>query len=470
MSTSPETFLARTPMPVNAEQLFRWHEQPGALERLLPLWEPVELVQRTGKGLEVGARVVLRMKLGGVATEWIAEHTQYEPGQLFQDRQVKGPFAEFVHSHRTLSRGETSILEDEVRYRLPLGVLGKLGGSLVKGRLERLFHYRHSVTRLDLERHARFSATPLTVAISGSSGLIGAALSSYLSTAGHTVKRLVRRATGAPDEILWTRDGVDLQALEGVDAVIHLAGAPVFQRWTGKAKQEIRDSRGQGTVALAQAIASLERKPRVFISSSAVGYYGDRGDEVLEETSACGDDFLASVCREWESATGAAEQAGVRTVRLRLGVVLSGREGALEKMVRATLAGVGGPLGSGRQWISWVSLEDVLGAIEMALHESTMQGPYNVTAPAPMEQREFARVLGQVLHRPSVVPTPAFALSALFGEMGRATVLASQRAVPKRLTEQAFSFVHPSLEGALRFHLGRQNEACTAMTHVQPAP
>lgn len=449
------TFLARSHIPVTAEELFAWHARSGALERLIPPWEPVEVVEKIGEGLRVGTRVTAAIHVGPAKFKWIAEHTAYEEGRLFQDRQVKGPFSEFVQTHRMLPEDSGARLEDEIQWQLPATL--RAGASSAQKRIERMFRYRHEVTRLDLTRHARYAAKPrMTIAVSGASGLIGSTLALYLQLAGHTVKKLVRNSARSTDEIRWDPEaGVDLTSLEGIDAVVHLAGAPVAQRWNAKVKQQIHDSRVKGTQTLASALSRLRRKPRVFICASAVGFYGDRGDELLEETSAPGKDFLADVCRGWEAATRPAEEAGIRTVQLRTGVVLSGSEGALAKMLPPFFVGAGGPLGSGRQWMSWISLEDVLGIVEFALHEESFSGACNVTAPEPIRQGDFARILGHVLHRPSVMPTPRLALKLALGEMGQATVLASQRAVPKRLIDAGFSFVHADLECALRFHLGR---------------
>ncbi|MGZ3461704.1 MAG: TIGR01777 family oxidoreductase, partial [Archangium sp.] len=353
-----QVFEARSQMPVDAEALFAWHAREGALQRLTPPWEPLEVVEHQGDGIREGARVVVRMKVGPISQQWVARHTRYVPGSLFQDVQESGPFSQWIHTHRMRNEPGGSMLEDEVQYALPVGVLGRVvGGGYTRHRLERMFSYRHAVTREDLRRHAAFSGqAPLTVAVSGASGLVGGALVPFLTTGGHRVRRLVRGRPGAGD-IAWApgRGEMDVAALEGVDAVVHLAGAPIAEgRWTEERKALIRGSRVEGTRVLCESLARLSRPPRVLVSASAMGFYGSRGDEVLTESSASGEGFLADVTREWEAATAPAEQAGIRVVHLRLGVVLSSRGGALAKMLPAFQAGGGGRIGDGQQWMSWV--------------------------------------------------------------------------------------------------------------------
>ena len=301
-------------------------------------------------------------------------------------------------------------------------------------------------------------ATAPFVAITGASGLIGRALVARLRSNGRRVRRLVRSArSDAPDDIVWDpmRGVLNPRDLEGAEAVVHLAGEPIAQRWTGSRREAIRESRVRGTELLARAIAAVERTPSVMLSGSAVGYYGDRGDEALGEESASGTDFLAGVAREWEASTAAAKDAGVRVVLLRTGVVLSPHGGALERLLPPFRLGVGGPLGTGRQWMSWIALDDHLNAMEHALATTGLHGPVNLVSPNPVTNAEFAATLGRVLGRPALIPVPSFALELLYGEMARATILAGQRVLPKALLRSGFKFAHPTLEEALRFELAR---------------
>jgi hypothetical protein len=245
---------------------------------------------------------------------------------------------------------------------------------------------------------------------------------------------------------------IDADGLSGVDAVVHLAGEPIGRRWTGKRRREIESSRRQGTTLLAEALASLDPRPRVLVSASAIGCYGSRADEILTEQSTLGDDFLADVCATWEAATQPARDAGIRVVTARMGVVL---EALLPRLLLPFRLGLGGRLGSGRQWLSWVALDDVLGAVALALADDRLAGPVNVVAPNSVTNSEFTRTLGRVLHRPAPMRVPAAAVKLALGEMGPATVLASQRVVPERLLDTGFRFAYPELEPALRHVLGR---------------
>ena len=299
----------------------------------------------------------------------------------------------------------------------------------------------------------------MDVLLSGASGLVGSALTTFLTDGGHTVRRLVRRDPRGAGEFRWqpASGEIDPGALEGVDAVVHLAGEGIAtRRWTKQQKDRIRESRAQGTrnvVEAIQRVRSGEERPGVFACASAIGYYGDRGDEVLHEDSEPGTGFLVDVCRDWEAA--AQRLDGVRTVRLRFGVVLSSKGGALGKMLLPFRMGVGGRIGNGRQWMSWVAIDDALRAIHHALTSEGLDGALNVVAPTAVTNAEFTRVLGRVLRRPTVLPMPAFAARVALGEMARELLLWSQRVEPRRLLETGFVFDHPELEGALMHVLGR---------------
>jgi uncharacterized protein (TIGR01777 family) len=289
------------------------------------------------------------------------------------------------------------------------------------------------------------------IAISGSSGLIGSALVHALSREGHVVKHLVRRAARDETEVSWDpqRGEIDATRLTGVDAVINLAGEKLDQRWTDDAKQRIRESRVKGTALIARTIAALTPKPGVMLSGSAIGIYGDRGDDVLTESSTLGDDFLAAVCKEWEAATQPASDAGIRVVHSRTGIVFSKDRGALPKLVMPFRFGVGGRLGSGEQWMSWVALTDVVGAMQHALAHESMRGAMNLVAPNPVRNEEMTQALSHELHRPALLPVPRVAIKILLGEMADAAVLASQRVEPRALRDARYIFALPTLEQAL---------------------
>ena len=296
----------------------------------------------------------------------------------------------------------------------------------------------------------------LRVLVSGARGLIGSALLPALRARGHEVVVLTRRATGA-SEIGWDPAGGRLEArvIEGFDAVVHLAGEPIAARWTPVRKALIRESRVAGTRLLAQRLAELEQPPRVLVSVSAIGFYGDRGDEVLDEASPPGVGFLPAVCRAWEEAAAPAAACGIRVVHPRLGIVLTTRGGALARLLPPFRLGLGGPLGDGRAWWSWVVLDDVIAVLERSLADERLAGPVNVVAPGVETNRTFAATLGRVLNRPALLPVPAFALRALFGEMADGALLASARVTPARLQNAGHVFRFPGLEDALRHLLGR---------------
>jgi uncharacterized protein (TIGR01777 family) len=297
----------------------------------------------------------------------------------------------------------------------------------------------------------------MRVAITGSSGLIGSALKSQLSGSGHEVLAVVRRTAG-PDEIEWDPAAGTIApgALDGVDAVIHLAGAGIGdKRWTDDYKRQIRESRTRSTNLISEAIAATVDGPRVMLSASGVGFYGDRGDESLDESSSLGTGFLAEICRDWEASTAMASASGCRVAMLRTGIVLSPDGGALKKQLPLFKLGLGGRFGSGKQWQSWISITDEVGAIEHLL-TSEVSGPVNLTAPAPVTSAEFASTLGKVLKRPAKLPVPSFGPKLLLGgELTESLLLSGQRALPKVLTADGYTFAHPDLESALRALLGK---------------
>jgi hypothetical protein len=290
----------------------------------------------------------------------------------------------------------------------------------------------------------------MKVAVSGASGLIGTALVPALEAAGHQVLRLVRREAAGPNEVEWspTEGTIDTTALAGVDAFVNLSGATIGRRWTARRKAEILESRVASTDLLARTAAGLDPPAAALVSSGGVGIYGDRGDEVLTEDSALGSGFLADVGRAWEAAAEPARDAGIRVVTFRQGIVLSRRGGAVERMLTPFKLGLGGRIGSGRQWWSWVALDDSVGAFRFAL-ENELSGPVNLSSPNPATNAQFVKALGRALHRPAVLPAPALAVKAAFGEMGESALLQGQRVLPAKLLDAGFEFRHPDLDAAL---------------------
>ncbi|MFV2006658.1 MAG: TIGR01777 family oxidoreductase [Longimicrobiales bacterium] len=441
-------------------EVFRWHTRPGALERLIPPWENVRVVRRTG-GIEDAGRVVLRVRRGPTKIRWEVVHSDYEEGHRFCDQQVQGPLGRWRHEHRfTATDNGGCLLEDIVDWAPPLGSAGRLfAGSVVERELGRLFAFRYRRLRDDLDRARRYVARgPLTVAVTGASGLVGSALVHMLTTAGHKVLQLVRRPPGPHDDLVqWDPETgeIDGRKLEGIDALVHLAGESIAgERWSESKKKRILESRVKGTELLARTISRLGSKPKVMISGSAVGYYGNRGNEIITEGSKPGKSFLAGVCRQWEGATRQAERSGIRVVHLRTGMVLSPGGGALGTMLLPFKVGIGGRLGSGEQYISWIDADDLLGLINHAICEESVSGALNASAPYPVPNATFADVLGRVLRRPTVIPVPGLAIRALFGEMGQELLLHGQRVLPRKAESTGYEFLFPGLEDSLRFQLG----------------
>ena len=448
-------------LPVSAEEAFAWHERPGAFERLTPPWERVTVLERSG-GIREGARTAVSVRVGPARFRWVAVHRDYVEGRRFVDEQVEGPFSHWIHEHRFEPEGPGA-----TRYtdRIELGpAFGPVGAAaarlLARPRVERMLAYRHATLRDDLAAHARHRDGPrLRVAVTGATGLLGTALIPFLTTGGHEVIAVSRRR-GLRDAIHWDPAAgvIDHAGLEGLDAVVHLAGEPVGTRWSDHRKRRIRNSRVEGTMLLAEALAGLRRPPRVLVSASAMGVYGNRGDEVLTEDAlpeGPPPDFFVELGRDWESAADPALAAGIRVVNPRFGLVLTPAGGALARMLPPFLLGAGGPLGGGSQWVSWISIDDAIGVIHHALFTDELAGPVNTAAPEPVTSRSFAATLGRVLKRPALLPAPAPALKLLFGEMADTALLSSQRLSAARLLGSGYTFRHPTLEAALRHVLGR---------------
>ena len=457
---SVAVFVRRTRIAAPADEVFRWHARPGALERLTPPWARAEVVERSG-GIEDGARVVLRIPLGPTRARWVAEHRDYIEGRQFRDVQVEGPFARWEHTHRFETDGpHACLLEDRIEYALPLGAPGAfIGGPFVRAMLERLFAYRHRITAQDLATHAAYPGAPLHVVVSGSTGLVGSALVPFLTTGGHRVTRLVRsQPQPRTGEIRWDpiAGSIETAGLEGVDAVVHLAGENIAGgRWTAETKARIKESRARGTRLLCEGLARLRQPPKVVVCASAIGYYGDRAATTVDEDSTAGTGFLADVCRAWEAATAPASDAGIRVVHLRFGVVLTAAGGALAKLLPPFQVGVGGRLGSGAQYMSWIGIDDVLGAILHSIRTEALRGAVNAVAPGPVTNLEFTKTLGRVLSRPTLFPVPAAAVRLAFGEMADEMLLASTRVAPSRLAATDYTFRYSDLEAALRHTLGK---------------
>lgn len=453
----PDIFLKRSAFPASAEELFAWHMRPGALQRLAPPWEWVEVVDDTPPG--EGTRAVFRIKAGPFTIRWSAVHNGIEPGRRFIDTQERGPFSLWRYTHRFVPDGASSCtLEDEICYRLRGGPAGRiLMDNYTREKLSKMFEYRHRIVREDII-HCR-ARKPSSIVVSGSNGLIGHSLVPYLTTQGHSVTRLVRSAPRRDDEAQWDPDrGILDCSFEDTDAVIHLAGEPIGTgSWSAGKKSEIIKSRVTGTRLIARQCAACRKPPAVLLSASAVGFYGDRGDALLTEDHGRGKDFISGVCAAWEEAARPAIERGIRVVFMRIGVVLHPQGGALGRYLSPARLGLGGIMGSGRQYVSWISMDDMVGAIEHLLFDDMVSGPVNISAPEPARNREFVHALAGALGRPAAFSIPEFLVRRLFGQMGSEVLLASTRVSSKKLVDSGYTFRHGSLDSALRFLLGKEN-------------
>jgi uncharacterized protein (TIGR01777 family) len=471
----PPDFVRESTMPAPRELLAAWHFAPGALQRLLPPWQDVDV--ESSEPLADGSRTVLRLSAGPIKARWVAVHEDVRPGHSFADRAERSPFARWRHEHLFLDRADPSQsqLVDRIRYALPMPArippVSLIAAPAARAQLARMFAFRHERTARDLRRHmehrARAGTAPMRIAVTGATGLVGSALCAFLETGGHHVIRLVRarpgggpKAVSAVNEVLWNPAGEwDASALSGIDGVVHLAGENIAAgRWTAARKEAILRSREEGTRSLARALASLPDPPRALISASGVGYYGHSDVRGLDESAPAGAGFLAEVARRWEDATAAAADRGVRVVRLRIGVVVSARGGVVGTLRTPFNFGAGGPVGSGQQGMSWISLDDLLGVILHSIGTPSLAGPVNAVAPNPVAQRDFARAMGRAMRRPSIAPLPAFVVRMLFGEMGRELLLSGQFAVPAALLASGFRFDSPTIGDAMAFEFGRAGE------------
>src|SRR5690625_3197515 len=437
------------------EEVFDWYQRPGAFTRLAPPWQPLRLVAEAASLRDGRARLALP---GGL--RWVADHQpdHYDPPHRFVDQIGSDGIASLparllvrwrhVHDFEDAGEGRTRVI-DRVETPIP-------------GRLLRpMFGYRHRQLADDLAAHQearRHGFTPATVAITGASGLVGTALAAFLSTGGHRVIRLVRRAPVSADERRWDPEDPDPRLLAGVDALIHLGGASIAGRFSDEHRAAIRDSRIGPTRRLAEVVAATTNGPQTVLCASAVGYYGyDRGDETLSETSSRGDGFLADVVADWEDALSPAEQAGARVVRIRTGIVQSPAGGTLRLLRPLFAAGLGGRVGSGRQWLSWIGIDDLVDIYHRGLWDIALSGPVNAVAPNPVRNSDYSRGLARVMHRPAVLPVPTAGPRVLLGDQGaRELALASQRVIPARLADAGHRFRYSDLVPALQHVLGKE--------------
>ncbi|MEI8214210.1 MAG: TIGR01777 family oxidoreductase [Planctomycetota bacterium] len=471
-------FEASSAFDCDQHQLFAYHQSPGAIDRLIPPWEDITVLS-SQDSLEVGSKVVLENRMFGLRLKVKAIHVEYEPERLFVDSMEQGPFRRWLHRHQFDpiqnggSQATSSRLTDHIEFELPLAPVSHIALPWLRSKLAAMFAYRHQVTRDDITALQQLKSLRGSlhdrprIGITGSSGLVGQRTLELASVMGCEVVRILRREskprrqrdpTNVQSAFLDSTEKENSERLEGLDAVIHLAGAGIGdRRWTLSAKQAIYNSRIDTTQQLVHQLQSLARPPRSLVSVSGIGIFGDRATEVLDEYSqpAPRSDFLSSVAQDWESAANGYESTG-RVAIARLGVVLHPRLGALPKLLTPMRLGLGGPIGNGKQFWPWIHVDDAANTLLHLAFNGECHGPYHAVSPEAATNRTFMQTLGHVLHRPSLLPMPTFAIKVLLGEMAEPLLLASTHVTTDRLLGSGYRFRFPDLRGAFQNLLGLQ--------------
>ncbi len=471
-------FESTLEVSVPVEKLFSWHENPGAFERLTPSFDPVKVSKRMG-GVD-GGTVYIDMKAGPIPLTWVAQHHSYKKNVQFLEDQTSGPFVgplpfwNGTWHHQHLFKkvdSKNSIVTDRLNYDFPMDPFGSIFGSwYTKKRLKQMFAYRRNITENDLYEQSKYKGKPLDIAVTGGSGLVGAELMPYLTTAGHKVENIVR---GRPKkgELGWNLQKGTISNLEGKDAVVHLAGEPINKPiagvvpvpWTKWKRKEILESRVKGTRILAEHLASLNNPPKVLVCASAIGYYGDNGGALLSEDGGNGNDYFSRVVKEWEAAAKPAIDAGIRVVFLRLAPVMSPQGGALQVLSLPAMLGSSPPVAGGRQWWSWIAIDDVIGSIYHSIITESLSGAVNVASPNPVRQKEWAATLAKVFwgrlgKLTTLIPIPGFILKTFLGEFGDVLALSSIKVDSSKLIESGYKFRFEDLENCFRHLLGKRKE------------
>lgn len=464
------SFSASTLFAHPLAEVFGYHDTPGVIDRLIPPWEPVYLAKRSDS-LAVGSEVELVQKIFGFRKSWLARHTEFIADRLFIDTQAHGPFARWIHRHEFQAVSDSECqMTDRIEFQLPLSPLSKIAEPWVQRKLSSMFAYRHRITADDLQAKRDFA--PLIsdlghvprIAVTGAAGMVGRRVVELASVLGWKVIRIAR-PNSKPDSIpfprsvesvVWDSRSSEMpSALSGLDAVIHLSGFGIAEkRWNAKVKEQIWSSRVDVTKQLVTGLRGLSSPPTRLVSAAGIGVFGDRGDALCVEDTEAGSGFLSDLSRAWESEAEAFATSAHSVVQARLGVVLHPRGGALPKLLTPARFGLGGPLGSGRQYWPWVHIDDCANILLHLAIDKEASGAYHVVAPQAVRQREFASILGKIFRRPSFFPTPSWLLRMAIGEMADPLLLASVRAETPKLLASGYRFRFPELQGALRNLLG----------------
>ncbi len=438
----------KTSVVVPCDFAFAWILRPGALKRLVPPWVKTDFLFDPPIPCNQ-TQVGLKIYLGPFFFKWILEHENFKLNQEFSDKQIKGPFKRYLHIHRfTPIDSQSCILSDEIEFNS-----ASFLESFIAKRFVQLLKWRQKMMKEDLELTYKYSSAPLKILVSGANGFMGSQLTAFLRLAGHSVMRLVRHKQEiSSDTVYWdpVEGQFSKQDFEGFDAVFHLAGAPIAHRWTKKYRKKLFTSRCCDTWLLSQVLSRLYSPPKTVISASAIGFYGDCKEKVTELSSA-GEGFLPSLCQQWEMALEAIKQRGSRVVCARFGVVLGAKGGMLAQILPLYRLGLGGRIGSGNQYLSWIAIDDAISALYHLLMTESLNKAVNIVAPYPVKQKEFSSILAVKLRRPHFFHLPSKLVSLTLGDMGKEMLLASAQVYPQKLLESGYSFRYLHLQEALNW-------------------
>ncbi len=465
-SKSSFMFVKRVKLSSNIETVFEYHTHEEAINRLIPPWSPLQVL-KSNTDLKNGTIAILRLKIGPFGIRWIAQHSGYIQNRQFQDRMIKGPLKYWLHTHSFIPNEiNNCIMEDRIDYSPPFGLLA--GNNFINkkigDKLYQLFYYRHHILKNDMNLLKLVgNNNGKKVLITGSTGLIGSALVPFLNTVGnHHITRMVRPLSKYRDNntriVKWDpeKDKIDIDNLNGFDTIIHLGGENIFGRWSNSKKRKLFDSRIKTTRFLCDSLSKLKSPPSTLICASAIGFYGSQGSNVLTEETSPGSGFLSDVCQKWEDSTESAKSIGIRVINARFGMVLTPKGGILQKLVKPSVLKIGLKFPDENQYVSWVSIEDVIGCILYFIRDSSIKGPVNVVSPNPIKMSEFMKVLSQVLDNKIIVPIAKSPLKLAFGEFADYVVSSSSYVLPKKLALAGYTFLNTNLENTLRLLLGRQ--------------
>ena len=454
-----DKFVKNCSIEADREALSEWHNNPAAFKRIQPPWEKACIIKKAEK-IKDGLEEHIEIRIGPLKKIWIARYHDVIEGKQFCDLQIKGPFAHWDHHHifHDGEKNNTSILEDNISYKPPMGFIGRMANNSIRKKLERMFDYRHKVTKGDLERY-REEVEPVNILVTGGTGLVGSDLIPLLRMRGHRVFVLTRKPS-AQDHILWNPDKgeIDGDKLSKIETVIHLAGANIAKPWTKKYKAKIRDSRVKGTEFLVAQLLKYAPKLTTFLSASGSSCYPLDTGEFYDESGPMGNSFLGEVCIGWEAAAQPLRDKGIRVANFRIGLVISRKGGALQQMLPAASLCLTGPWSKGTQHLSWIAIDDLTDLFTMAVSDERYQGVINAVAPNSVSSNDFFKTLGKVIKRPQIMRAPAFVLKMLPGNMAEEIFLADNRVQPAFLEKIGYKYRFAELEEAIRHETGRPQD------------